>query len=103
MVEVKRRKGESAEAMMRRFNKRIRLSGVLIRAKKNRFYNAPLSDNRKQEATVSRLKVRAENDYLRKIGKLEDESLVKKYAMKKKSGQVNQSLPSAKEQAITQK
>ena len=38
MVEVKKKDGESFESMFRRFSRKIQQSGVLIRARKTRFY-----------------------------------------------------------------
>ena len=38
MVEVRRRDHETTGAMLRRFTRRVQQSGILIRARKTRFY-----------------------------------------------------------------
>ncbi len=43
MVEVKKKDGESFESLLRRFNRKIQQSGVLVRARKTRFFEAPKS------------------------------------------------------------
>ncbi len=73
MVEFKRKKGESFEGFLRRFNKTLIRSQKLklVRSKK---YLAPKKNKaaKKEQALVG-MKIREKNDYLRKIGKLKDE------------------------------
>lgn len=73
MVEFKRKKGESFEGFLRRFNKTLIRSQKLklVRSKK---YLAPKKNKaaQKEQALVG-MKIREKNDYLRKIGKLKDE------------------------------
>lgn len=79
MVEYKRKKGESFEAFLRRFNKTLQLSGKLFEARKRKFLNP--SKNKAKQKTYALIsnKMRAKRDYLRKIGKLpEDGKLPKK-------------------------
>jgi len=49
MVEVKRRDNESFESLLRRFNRKIQQSGVLIRARRIRFFESPKSRNLEKE------------------------------------------------------
>lgn len=72
MVEVKRKEGESPESLLRRFTKRVQQSGVLIRAKKNRFYERPKNRRAQREDATRRKTIRDKKEYLRKIGKLEE-------------------------------
>jgi ribosomal protein S21 len=72
MVEVKKRDGESVEALLRRFTKRVQQSGVLLRAKKSRFYNAPKTKREQRAEAQRRSVIRDQKEYLRKIGKLEE-------------------------------
>ena len=70
MVEYKRKKGESFEAFLRRFNKTLQLTGKLFEARKRK-YLAPNRNKAKQKAyALVSNKMRAKRDYLRKIGKL---------------------------------
>lgn len=72
MVEVKRKDGETPESLLRRFSKKVQQSGVLIRAKKNRFYERPKNRRAIKEDAIRRKAIRDKKDYLRKIGKLEE-------------------------------
>ena len=72
MVEVKKKSGESPESMLRRFTKRVQQSGVLIRAKKGRYFEPPKNKRAKKEDAKRRQEARAKKEYLRKIGKLEE-------------------------------
>lgn len=70
MVEVKKKDNESFESLLRRFNRKIQQSGVLIRARKIRFFQAPKSRNLQRVAARRRSVVRAEKEELKKQGKL---------------------------------
>lgn len=72
MVEVSKKDGESSESLIRRFAKKIQQSGVLIRAKKGRFYE-PQKTKREIRLDAQRRKViREKRELLRKLGKLEE-------------------------------
>lgn len=71
VVEVRRRKGESAEALLRRFHKRVRRSGILARARRLRFYEKPKSKRQRQEETLHKIKIQKEKEKLHKLGKIE--------------------------------
>ena len=73
MVEVKRKKGESFEALLRRFGKRIQQSGRLLQAKKVRFYESPKSKTSERNAALRRQFLGAKREYLLKTGKLKEE------------------------------
>lgn len=72
MVEVKKKDGESSEALIRRFNKRVQQSRILIQAKKGRFYESPKNKRQMREDAQRRREIREERDLLRKMGKLEE-------------------------------
>ena len=72
MVQFKRKKGESFESFLRRFNKRLQQSGKLMEARKRRYHrNEPNSNAVKGSALIS-LELRKKKEYLRKLGKLEE-------------------------------
>ncbi len=73
MVEVKRRKGESFESLLRRFGKRVQQSGRILEAKKLRFHSRLKSKNATRRSALRRLEVAAKRDYLLKTGKLIEE------------------------------
>ena len=70
MVEVKRKDGESFESLLRRFNRKIQQSGVLIRARKIRFYEPARSRNLLREDALRRAINREKREELKKLGKL---------------------------------
>lgn len=72
MVEVRRKDGESVESLLRRFTKRVQQSGVLIRAKKARFYEPTKTKREVREDALRRKGIREKKEYLRKIGKLDE-------------------------------
>ncbi len=72
MVEVKKREGESVEALLRRFTKRVQQSGVLLRAKKGRFYSQPKTKREQKVEAKRRSVIRDQKEHLRKIGKLDE-------------------------------
>ena len=73
MVELKRKKGETFESFLRRFNKRLQQSGRLYQARKVRFYTRPKSKTRVRAEANKRSEFRAKREYLKRIGKLPEE------------------------------
>ena len=70
MVEVKKKDGESFESLLRRFNRKIQQSGVLVRARKIRFYEPGRSRNLLREDALRRAANREKREELKKLGKL---------------------------------
>lgn len=75
MIEVKKKEHESVESLVRRFNKRVQQSGVLIRAKKRRFFEKPRSRNKQRAAAMRGKLIQERKEYLRRTGQLTDEEL----------------------------
>ncbi len=73
MTEVKRKKSETFESLLRRFNKRMIQSGKILQAKKIRFKTKGPNKNLAKQLALRRLKIKTKKDYLRKIGKLIEE------------------------------
>jgi len=73
MPEIKRKKGETFESLLRRFTRKVLESGRLIQAKKIRFYERPKSKTKKRADALRRLEIQKEREYLKKIGKLKEE------------------------------
>jgi len=74
-VDVKRKKGETFEAFVRRFNKRLMQSGTLLQFKKIRYHQKEKSRNLAKNSALVRLKKRAEIEYLKKTGRITEEQL----------------------------
>ena len=73
MLEVKRKKGESFEALLRRFQTRIKESGKILQAKKIRFYTGGPNKNLRRKSALEKLQRTETREYLKKIGRLKEE------------------------------
>ena len=73
MAEVKRKKGETFESLLRRFSKRMMQSGKLLQAKKVRFKTKEPNKNLAKKLALRKLKIKQQKEYLKKIGKLVEE------------------------------
>ncbi len=74
MVEFKRKKGESFESFLRRFNKRLQQSGKLMTARKKRYFHKDKNENKKKISALVGLELKSKKEYLRKTGKLKEEN-----------------------------
>jgi ribosomal protein S21 len=75
VVEVKKRKSESFDALLRRFNRRLIQSGKMIQAKKIQYHKKAKNKNAQQVSALRRKESREKREYLRKVGKLTDENI----------------------------
>lgn len=73
MVYVKRKERESTAAMLRRFSRRVQASGVLMRARKSRFYQPKFTKRALRERALRRAAAVKEHERLAKLGKLPEE------------------------------
>jgi ribosomal protein S21 len=73
MGEIKRRKGETFDALLRRFQRHIQGSGKLLQAKKIRFSSKNQSRNKRRESALYRVEKRESYNYLLKTGQLKEE------------------------------
>ena len=69
MVEVKRKDNESFESLLRRFNRKVQQSGVLVRARKTRFFEPGKSRNLKRAAAQRRSQIKEEKEEQKRLGK----------------------------------
>lgn len=75
MIEVRKRDRESAEGLIRRFNKRIQQSRVLAKARKSRFRLEEKSKIEKRKEAVYKVRIRKQIAKLKKLGKFDEEAL----------------------------
>lgn len=68
--ELKRKKGESFEAFIRRVKNQQKMSGKILQAKKIQFFESKKSKNVKKNLTVKKLKDQQKTAYLQKTGRL---------------------------------
>ncbi len=73
MLEVKRKKGETFDALLRRFQRRMQSSGKTIQAKKVRFHVKDQNRNRRRESALRRVEKRTLYEYLTKTGQLKEQ------------------------------
>lgn len=71
--EVRRKKGETFESLLRRFSKRLQQSGKLIEARKTRFRETGKSKPERRKDAIKRNEFNAKREYLRKVGRLKDD------------------------------
>jgi len=73
MAEVKRKKGETFDSLLRRFQRRYQQSGRGIQVKKIRFHAGAPSKTRRHASALRRVEKRTEYEYLAKTGQLKEE------------------------------
>ena len=74
-VEVKRKKGESFEAVFRRFTRRMQQSGKPLTVRAKRYLAKTPSKNRTRDSAIRRLEMGEKREYLLKTGKVKEEDL----------------------------
>lgn len=70
MIEVKKKDGETSTAMLFRFTKKIRQSGVMKEVRKRRFHGRPQNKRQRALAAKYRTVKQKEISDLRKLGAL---------------------------------
>lgn len=70
MVEVTKKDTESLASLLRRFNRKVQQSGILVEARKIRFFRPSKSKEQIKESAIRRSEIVRQKEYLRKIGKL---------------------------------
>lgn len=73
MVEVRRRENETTGSMLRRFTRRVQQSGILIRARKMKFYDPKPTKRVVRARALRRIEVLKEKERLEKLGKVIEE------------------------------
>jgi ribosomal protein S21 len=77
-IEVKRKKGESFEALFRRFSRRLQQSGKVLDVRASRYFERAPNKNRIQDSALRRLELGEKREYLLKTGKVKEEDLRQK-------------------------
>ncbi len=70
--EIKKQDRENAQSLVRRFSRRLKNSGILIRARSMRFRDRPESAFTKRKAALRRIEKRAEYEHLSKLGLIQE-------------------------------
>jgi ribosomal protein S21 len=74
-IEVKRKKGESFEAVFRRFSRRLQQSGKVLDVRAGRFFEKAPKKNRVHGSALRRLEMGERREFLLKTGKIKEEDL----------------------------
>ena len=74
MVEVKRKPNESIGSLMRRFNRFIQTSGVLVKAKKSQFRAKKQTERKEKNAAIMGMHLSRLRKRLEKLGKYDEET-----------------------------
>lgn len=72
-IEVRKKEKETSQNLLRRFTRRIQQSGVLLRARRSRFYVPELTKRQKKLSALRRMVTQKEREKLYKLGKLPPE------------------------------
>ncbi len=73
MVEVKKKKNETFDALLRRFQRRFQSSGKQIESKRRRFHDSGENKNQRNASALRRVEKGQEYAYLLKTGQLKEE------------------------------
>jgi ribosomal protein S21 len=84
MIEVKKKDRETSESLIRRFNRRVQQSGVLVRARKSKFRMEKKTKREMRQGAMYKEKVKKIVSKLKKMGKFDEENFkdVKKKLIK---------------------
>ncbi len=69
LVEVKRKENESFDSLLRRFNRKIQQSGVLVRARKTRFFEPVKSRNLQRTNAIRRGELKELREEMKRTGR----------------------------------
>lgn len=73
MIQVTRRKQETFDSLLRRFQRRTQASGKVLQTKKKRFHTKDPNKNKRRESALRREEMRQSYEYQLKTGQLKDE------------------------------
>ena len=74
MAEVKRKKSETFDALLRRFQRRHQESGRTIEVKRRRFHAKAENDNRRRESALYRITKKQKYEYMLKTGQVQEDA-----------------------------
>lgn len=87
MVEVKRKPNESVGSLLRRFNRFVQQSGVLLKAKKDKYRQKKMNERKEKNAAIMGMHLGDLRRRLQKLGKYDEETFEEeKRKLKQKLG-----------------
>ena len=73
-MEFKRKKNESFEAFLRRFNRTIIRSRKLFEIRQNKYLQPKMNKSKQKDYALTSMKLREKKEYLKKIGRIKEET-----------------------------
>jgi small subunit ribosomal protein S21 len=70
VVEVKRKEDESFDSLLRRFTRKMQQSGIVLRARKTRYFERSKSRNLRRRSAQHRAELSKLRDELKRLGKV---------------------------------
>jgi len=70
-LEIRKKEKESSTNLVRRFSKRMKMSGILLKTRRDRFYVRKKSRQMKKRSALKREVLKKEYEKLKKLGKIE--------------------------------
>lgn len=83
-IEVRRKEKEPVGSLLRRFTRRVQQSGVLLNARRSRFYQKQKTKRQMKSSALRREQLRAQRKDMMKMGLLEEGQLIPKDQIKLK-------------------
>ena len=83
-VEIKRKPGENTYSLLRRFKDKVKKGRVTNLAKKNLYFQKPISKRDQKDDAKRRKNNRERREYLIKIGKIEENPIGQNNKFKKR-------------------
>lgn len=77
-IEVRKKDRESTGSLLRRFSRRVQQSGVLLQARRGRFYSKNKTKRQQKESALRREALRRQRTQMMKLGLLEEGQLIPK-------------------------
>jgi hypothetical protein len=68
-LEVKKQNRENAQSLVRRFSRRVKQSGILNRARRNRYRKRIKSENMQKRSALRKVELRIQHDLEEKMEK----------------------------------
>lgn len=81
-IEVRKKDKESTGSLLRRFSRRVQQSGVLLRARRGRFYAKSKTKRQMKASALRREQLRSQRKELIKLGLLEEGQMIPKDKIK---------------------
>jgi len=70
VIEIQKKEKETSQSLVRRFSRRLRRSGILLRMRRSQFYKRSKSNQLKKRAALRKEELKKDYEKKKKLGKL---------------------------------